>query len=158
MTYRISEKDLLEIISDFCNETGVKFQLHCVYGAYGVQIRLPNSAGCVSDFIGLGTKKETFEKLQTIRRFFCNTDSRFNRDKVALCQHRDSLNRYEGKKNVSVINHYTEKKRGKELDVFYCCGCGKTDLTQKDLKKSEIPITYRGLRTQIEKAVKEAEQ
>ena len=151
MSYRVSEKDLKESIADFSETTGVRFELYCAYGSYGVNIMIPNSGGCVYTLIGLGTKKETFQELNMIQRYFCDTDKRFDKYKVSNCIHRDSLNHYEGKKNVSVLHSYTEKKRGKENTVYWCSACGnKNSLTEKDLKKSQIPITWRGLRKQIE--------
>lgn len=151
LTYRVSEKDLRDEIESFSEQTGVCFSPNFCYGSYGVQIMIPNSAGCVSDFIGLGTKRETYEELRTISQYFCETDKRFDKYKISKCMHRDSLNHYEGKKDVSVMHEYTQTKRGKEIKTYHCSACHRKDLIKQDYIKSKIPITWRGLKNKVEK-------
>lgn len=147
MSDRISENELREKIDSLSEETGVRFTPNFCYGAFGVQIMIPNSAGCVTDFIGLGTKKETYHELNTIQRYLCKNDPRFEKYQISKCIHRDSLNRYEDKKDVSVMHEITKTKRGKEIISYFCSACHRNDLTQKEFKKSHIPITFKGLRT-----------
>jgi len=147
---RVSENELREKIDSLSEETGVRFTPNFCYGAFGVHILIPNSAGCVRDFIGLGTKKETYHELETIQRYLCKNDPRFANDQISNCIHRDSLNHYEGKKDVSVMHESITTKKGREIKTYFCSGCYRKDLTEKEFKKSKIPITYRGLKKKVE--------
>lgn len=148
---RVSERELRDSIDSLSEQTGVRFTSNNCYGAYGVQIMIPNSAGCVTSFIGLGTKRETYNELNTIRQYLCDNDERFKKYQVSKCMHRDSLNGYEGKKDKSVMHEIITTKRGKEIKSYWCSACHRKDLTEKDLKKSKVPITWKGQQTKISK-------
>lgn len=96
-TYRISQKTLEDKIDSLSKQTGVRFVPNFCYGAYGVHILMPNGAGAVTTFIGLGTKKETFQELTTIQQYFGDNDKRFEQYLISSCTHRDSLNQDLGK-------------------------------------------------------------
>ena len=151
MSYRISESDIDQALIELSDQTGVCFKRYSAYGSTGVNIHIPNSAGCITTLIHLGTKKETFNELNMIRRYLSDDDDRFDKYKISNCTHRDSLNSFDGKKNVSVCHEITKTIRKKEIKSYYCSGCHAENLSFKDFKKSQIPITYRGLRNKLDK-------
>lgn len=147
MSNRVSERELIDTIDSLSEQTGVRFTPNFCYGAYGVQIMVPNSAGCVTSFIGLGTKRETYNELNTIKQYLCDNDERFKKYQVSKCTHRDSLNHYEGKKDKSVMHEITETngRTHKITKSYWCSACHRGDLTLKDFEKSKVPITFKGL-------------
>ncbi len=140
---RISQQMLENKIDQISNIMGIRFVPNFCYGAYGVQILCPNTAGGVRDFIGLGTKSETWYAIDTAINALSLTDyAKAKKDLISSCRHRDEFNRFEGKQNQSVMHEHTDKKG---IKSYWCSGCHRSDLTIADMKKSCQPVTHKYL-------------
>jgi len=139
---RVSQKMLEDKIDQISDIMGIRFVPNFCYGAYGVHILCPNTAGGVRDFIGLGTKSETWYAIDTALSALDLTNGKASKYLISSCRHRDEFNRFEGKQNQSVMHEHTDKKGAKS---YWCSGCHRSDLTIADFEKSSVPQTHKYL-------------
>ncbi len=143
MTERITDSDLERALKRLNDVSKVNYEFNNAYGYSQLAHTLPNSGG-ISTVSNGNTKKELYYQIQFALDILHNDkESKINKFN---CRHRDEFNRFEDKRDCSMI--YVIKDDKKKTTRFYCRACGQ-DVTELDFKKSKIPITYEAMKKQV---------
>ncbi len=138
---RFSPKDIERAIENLNKVSKVKYQSNGAYGYTQLAVSIPNSSGCISTMSNGNTKKELYYQIQFVLDWIRNESSaHYNMNN---CRHRDELNHFEGKKDISLIREYTDKKSNEKT---YQCSCCRQEFTEIDFKQNHKPISYDTIR------------
>ena len=138
MTERITDSDLQGALDRLNEVSKVNYVQNGAYGYSQLAHTLPSQGG-ISTVSNGNTKKELYYQIQFALDILHNEkESRLNKFN---CRHRDEFNRFEGKRDCTMISENVNHR-------FHCRACGQT-VTEQDFKKSNIPITYELMKKQV---------
>lgn len=127
---------MLDFIIERMNENSKCFyEQNNAYGYSQLALAMPNSGGCINTLSIGNTKAELYYQVAFLLDWLNYEKDLTNHRKY--CTHRDTFNRFGGKKDISVAHVYKDK--------IYCSGCRKT-ITENEFDKSKVRVTFNQVR------------